>query len=53
MMPIYQACLNGDLEQVEKILLEDEDIDINEADSDDWTPLYYAVYGGNTDLVNY
>lgn len=51
---IYDACNDGDLELVRRVLQDQQqDSNIYEADGDDWTPLHHAIHGGNVDLIKY
>ena len=46
----FAACRQGDVETV-KLLLAAEGIDVNQADNDGWTPLYWASGNGHVEVV--
>lgn len=51
-MSLHEACLDGDLEAVVRILQSDKD-KVIETDENNWTPLYCAIHGGNLEIVQY
>jgi ankyrin repeat protein len=51
---LNDACEAGDLEQVKMIVEAPEmEVDLGEIDGVGWTPLHFAVHGGNVDVVRY
>lgn len=55
-MSLYEACLDGDLEEVKRIFLDQSNTlqDVLEAPDDDgWTLIHHAVRGGHVDVVRY
>nr|WP_109227129.1 ankyrin repeat domain-containing protein [Orientia tsutsugamushi] len=50
-MALYRAVKDGDLEEVERLLLEEKNIDVNVTDTYLNTPLYYAVANGYIGIV--
>jgi ankyrin repeat protein len=53
-LSLNDACEAGDLEQV-KIIVEapEMEADLTEIDDINWTPLHFAIRGGNVDVVRY
>lgn len=51
-MSLHEACLDGDLEEVVRILQGDKN-EVNETDENNWTPLYCAIHGGALEIVRY
>ena len=49
-LPLIIAAFHGHL-QVVQILLAKDDIEVNKANNDGVTPLYYAAYKGNLEVV--
>ena len=47
---IFRACVDGELENVKKLL--DEGVDVNIRDNDGWTPLMDAVLFGRLDIID-
>jgi ankyrin repeat protein len=53
-MLLYEACKEGDLEQVKQILEKpDLEADIEGTDNDNWKPLHHAIHGGNMEVIRY
>ncbi|MBP5426773.1 MAG: ankyrin repeat domain-containing protein [Clostridiales bacterium] len=48
--PLHRACFKRYINIV-KLLLSDDEVDINIADEDGWTPLHYMVQAGYTEII--
>jgi ankyrin repeat protein len=50
-MSLWDAAQQGDCVMIEKLILQKEGIDINQADTNGYTPLYLAAKNGHTKVV--
>ena len=54
LMSLCEACQEGDFDGVKRILRKaDAELDLNETDDEEWTPLHHAFEGGNLKIIQY